>query len=786
MAITKKYKQKIDQLILLNRFEISKKELIDFLGVAPNWISRNEEELKQLGFNLKRFTDINSKINKLLQNPTDLKTFNFLLLKYYINKAYVSFGLVAPFQIESKEIQDNEQSSFLLDSLDQMLIDTSFNYFLLLKDIIECEDLLNPLHSINFPSNVFLYLKTLFDSLHLLQDNQFDPKLELIVTNTFKDLFNLVPSEEQKQVVIKAINFASSSTSKNKSVSIQADAGSSKSICALVIQNILRVNLNPLIVAKTNKAIANMDNAKTIAKFLYENVGLSVTKDSWEERRLKAFQKENTIDFVIVDESSQVGELERLILSTVCKKILYIGDIQQCKPIHDRQAINTQYLHSLKNQYRFLNSTMKIEDSCFQVKFTEYHKEKRRDKLISLFNQSVIGTFTTIGYYEKEDNKYVLKNDFSLSFDQYKETLDKYSTDDSVVIAFSQNAVDSINYILNDGLFFKIGSKVSLKINDYDNFQYNGYQYRIIKILENNEYLCKSIESGNEYVFSRSWLTLSYAITTMSSQGSQWKYVLGIDKTGPLTELWTDRYVITTRASISVSFLSSEGLSNSNIKLQSLKTPKDILDKFIHNAKEGNRNNLLYSAVMELNEIDAPSVFYDKLNQLALKTGLPSSEIDSVFSHKIELSDKLILNNLSFNPSIRESKYFTPVFADGKTLKGSERTLTKEKALGFQHVKYIAEELKNSNRVVIDCDSKETVEKFKKYLNKTEAYINEDCSSAHFVFNTDKIIPTKHKHKIDLLGNEKFSLRNIKQNKTYNNLDTIELTQEILDIFNEL
>ena len=116
--------------------------------------------------------------------------------------------------------------------------------------------------------------------------------------------------------------------------------GSSKSTCAIVIQTILRANLNPLIVAKTNKAIVGMDNAKTIARFLQENVGLSVTKDTWEERRLKAFQKQDTIDFVIVDESSQVGELDRILLHTVCKKVLYCGDLNQCSPIHDRKAVD--------------------------------------------------------------------------------------------------------------------------------------------------------------------------------------------------------------------------------------------------------------------------------------------------------------------------------------------------------------------------------------------------------------------------------------------------------------
>ena len=81
----------------------------------------------------------------------------------------------------------------------------------------------------------------------------------------------------------------------------------------------------------------------------------------------------------------------------------------------------------------------------------------------------------------------------------------------------SQNFVDTINTIINEGTDFKIGSKVSLILNDYENNQYNGFQYRVLK-QENKKYLCKSIETGEEYLFHSSWLCLSYAITTMSAQ----------------------------------------------------------------------------------------------------------------------------------------------------------------------------------------------------------------------------------------------------------------------------
>ena len=782
MAISKKYKDKLNDLIKESPV-ISKQKLVEKLQVAPNWVSRNIEELISLGFILEKQSFIENKKEKLTHNLSDIKSFNYLLLKHYINRSYVDLGLVAPFLLESKEIQDSSKCSELIDEIDKKITEDNFDYFTFLKTIIECEDYLNPLHSTNFPINIIIYLKTLYDSIELLRPIEINENLSLIITNTFKDLFNLQPTEEQLQVVAKAINYASSSDINHKSVSIQADAGSSKSTSALVIQNILRVNLNPLIVAKTNKAISGMSNAKTISKFLQENVGLSTTKDTWEEKRLKAFQNKDSIPFLIVDESSQVGELERIILSTVCKKILFLGDISQCKPIHDRQAVNVIYLHSLKTQYRFFNSSMKIDDTCFQGLFSKYHKEKKREKLNELFDTSIKGYFNTFGYYEKEENKYILKNDYTESFNNYIDILKSYSNDNSIIIAYSQNAVDTINNIINEGTNFKIGSKVSLILNDYENNQYNGFQYRVLK-QENKKYLCKSIETGEEYLFHSSWLCLSYAITTMSAQGSQWKYVLGIDRTSPVTELWTDRYVIITRASIEVSFLSSNGMDKNNLPVNPTFSPRDILTRFVSQAKEGNRNNTLYYCVQELNKINSPSVYYDKLYKLALDTQLPISEVNTIFNDKI--SNNLSLNSLNYNLNLRTVQYFTPVFHNGKTLKGSDRILTKEEALQYSNISYIAEELKNSNRIVIDCDSKETVKIFEQYLNKTESYVNEDRSSAHLVFTTDKVVPTKHKKDIDLLGNQKFSLRNIKENKVYNNLPSIELTQNILDLFNEL
>lgn len=798
MAITKKYKNILTELIK-TKSDFTLKELEEILGVSHTWIPRNKSELESMGFVIakdkRKDTGVtrrkyNSRVNKVnLDVPlTNLTYYNNLLLKVYINKAYVFHGLVAPFQVEYKEYRNTYISTEDLEYIEARITSENFDYKELLIKLVECQESYSPLYHTNFPVNIFVYLKTLYDSLPLLRPIEISPDTLLIINNTFQDLFGFYPSEEQLQVVAKSLRYASSDMNYG-SASIQSDAGSSKSCCAVVIQTILRPNLNPLIVAKTNKAIVGMQNARTIAKFLQENVGLSVTKDTWEERKLKAFQKQDCVDFLIVDESSQVGELDRIILQTVCKKVLYFGDKEQTKPIHDRQAIDTVFLHTLKHQYRFDKSTTLHDGVPFQSVYTLLNKEKRKETLSTLFDTIVIGNIHTKGFYSYENGDYLLKNSYEDSFNAYSELLDQYANDDSIVIAYSQSAVDAVNVLMNGGNEFKVGSKVCLKFNDYENEQYNGYQYRIIEELSNGSFICKSIENDSVYEFKPYWITLAYAITTMTSQGSQWKHVLGIDRTCPNLELWTDRYVIITRAAETIKFLSSCGFSNSdNISLSfdnsstTKLTVKSVLNLYNSKASIGNRNNLLYGCYKDLIKIDADSEAFEELRVSALASGLSAEEVDNIFIGR----NNLILNSLSVNTVQRNTLWYTPVFHSGKTLPGPKRVLTYEEVSQQQSLNYIAEELKGGVRIVIDCDSKQTVELFSHYIDKTECYINEDKSSAHFVFTTDKIVPTKHKDKLDLLGNEKYSLRNIKPNKVGNNKDPLPLDQKVLDLFNGL
>ena len=232
MAITKKYKEQLEALLLIKTNWLPT-EIIEKLCVAPNWVSRNREELTSLGFNLirKGREDVGKPRRESLMlseivsdlSLSDLHYYNCLLLKYYINKAYVYYGLVAPFQLESTFFRNKTVTSDVLDILDNRIISENFDYRKLLREVVETSDVNSNIFYTKFPVNVTVYLKTLYDSLVLLEPVDVPDDLKQIVKNTFNDLFKLEPTEEQYQVVVKSLRYAASPSS-YKSVSIQSDA----------------------------------------------------------------------------------------------------------------------------------------------------------------------------------------------------------------------------------------------------------------------------------------------------------------------------------------------------------------------------------------------------------------------------------------------------------------------------------------------------------------------------------------------------------------------------------
>lgn len=233
MAINKKCKEKLQQLLKIKVNWVAS-DLTAALEVAPNWLTRNKTELEELGLRISRKSREDSGKSRIKpklfseivsETPlTDLFYYNNLFLKYYINKAYVYYGLVAPFQLESTTFRTTTITSDILDALDDRVKKENFDYLGYLRLVIEEKNPDSDLHHAKYPVNITVYLKTLYDSLHLLGPIEVSEDLTLIINNTFKDIFNLVPTEEQIQVVAKALKYASSTEDTYNSVSVQSDA----------------------------------------------------------------------------------------------------------------------------------------------------------------------------------------------------------------------------------------------------------------------------------------------------------------------------------------------------------------------------------------------------------------------------------------------------------------------------------------------------------------------------------------------------------------------------------
>lgn len=136
-------------------------------------------------------------------------------------------------------------------------------------------------------------------------------------------------------------------------------------------------------------------------------------------------------------------------------------------------------------------------------------------------------------------------------------------------------------------------------------------------------------------------------------------------------------------------------------------------------------------------------------------------------------------------------------------IKWSNGCLNQTDALAWPHSVYLAENLRHTRFIVIDCDGDhddndldlETIMFLSSYLDKTHAMVKpklvweydgyngtgiEIPASFHLTFVTDRIIPTIHAPEahIDILGNETNQLRYYKK-KLWNGMEPIMMTKEI-------
>lgn len=120
--------------------------------------------------------------------------------------------------------------------------------------------------------------------------------------------------------------------------------------------------------------------------------------------------------------------------------------------------------------------------------------------------------------------------------------------------------------------------------------------------------------------------------------------------------------------------------------------------------------------------------------------------------------------------------------------------MDKATAMAMTHCNSLAENLKGTKMIVIDCDGdhdkdnidEETVRFLSQWKNRTHCLEKEGGNSFHLTFKTDKLIPTQHflKAHIDIIGNTMNSLRYLKT-KRWNGLMPTELKAEDWDAIRE-
>lgn len=578
------------------------------------------------------------------------------------------------------------------------------------------------------------------------------------ISEVFLKVTGHTPDEEQ----IKAVSMMARTLTKTRSLTyVQARAGASKTTCINVLTEYLKVNFNTKChaVTFTRKASKELNYSKTLHKLVKDLLDIEDMKKHTEVSLKYEVEKaiyEGVIDklpHLIVDEYGTMSNTMMDIAKMLSDNVIFVGDTAQI--VQNKSFIGT-CLCSLTKQYRFLrsvdNSQARISDARFDNDY-EAMKEVLKSKMVGVFEGKL--------KYRTEDTKKVAYTDYKGAFSHLDGILNRYRDSDSLIVAYSLNAVEEINVVMNGSKDIKEGSKVSISQSQYKPTEVvAGTLGRVVKV---HDKVASIFTDDCEIVdINVSSLKLAYAMTTLSAQGSSAKRVLYVHGTAPQEHKLSDAYVGPTRAEVGWEVIS-----------------RDFVDCEINNffsvldMKEGNRNTSIYETSVALGGIireanyDMSEAEPTILSGLKVKTHEPAKET-------VETKT----NNYCCVLIARDGGYIFPKAEDRNLARGQAEELLKTSK------GYLAEELKGGDRIVIDCDSRETVDAFKKYADITEAYVSDN--SMHLVFTVDRLFPRiTGKKDLDLLGNKVHSLRLEKPNKTPNNKKAIPLPQEVLELLCE-
>ena len=590
------------------------------------------------------------------------------------------------------------------------------------------------------------------------------------ITESFSELLGLTPTEEQ----VRAVFLMTRQLLKgDKYTYVQAKAGSSKTTCTNVVRYHLKKNHNITlkVVSYTQLASSELRGGSTLHSLLNYITGINVLK--LPEESLLAFLEDSLtagvikpLDRLCVDEYTTLSKDLLRATKLLCKNIVFVGDKAQfCR---NNESVGTR-LCSLEKQYRFIEAETSLQEDVTKATFKKDHEEVDR-----LLKSASLGTFGGKLRYKKAKNSCIGYIDYFNSFTEFGELFNFYRDTDSIILAYSTNAVDAINHIMNGGSEIKRGSKVATTVGIFKPFPIpSGSTGTVLTV---NGDLAKVVLKDAMVDISLEQLKLVYATTSLSAQGSSWDHVLYVRGTSPKSFQPEEDYVAPTRAKVSVRTID-------RVEIDS--TAEDVLG--VLNLQEGMRNNTLFKTLASIKD-------------LAEDSGLASSEISKVVTSafsapvktkvvkevtKIEAKD-----SFSYTLEVDGRRIYAKSHQKNKTRGEAESALNEVLKSHPEMTGFVTQNLKGQPYVVFDFDSKEGVDKFKHLLDQTRGCINSEGTSMHLWFEVNTLYPTIHYAQrggkpLDLLGNTNETNVDFKPNKPYNNLKPMALTEELFNTFND-
>ena len=627
----------------------------------------------------------------------------------------------------------------------------------------------------------FLTPKEMWDVAEVLNELEhtvrctLEPQERADILSIFEEKLLLSPSEEQLRAVALMAKTLLKGGSGYKYV--QAVAGSSKTTCINATRLYLKQyhNMSVPVLTLTNKAASMLNGSSTVHSMLQRLLGIQVLDCS--EELLASYTDlglfRGTLEpmpALIVDEYTTLpGTLVR-ILKTLGKNVIFVGDKAQIS--RNSEFVGTR-LCSLTHQYRFDHSLTNA-----QVRMTTAHFERNYEEMCRILDEKCVGTFT--GKLKKRNVGNRLENytDYKDSFNDFVEVFDKYKSLDSCVIAYSSNACEVINYIMNGhSKEFKNGSKISLRVTKYVPSEVvSGSQGIVLKTVQDGY---EVMVGGTRFVATAEELELSYAITTLKSQGSSWDYVLFVAGTSNREAKHTDMYVGATRAKLDFEVLKRDSVDSSQ---------KDA-DKLLV-LGEGSRNTSLFEGGKALKEVIEASGYSveEAYATIGRSFGTESKT-------KTTLTKSNIKETTLVSPSNQDNTWsYTLMSPEGRRIPAKSEDKNKTEAQAKyaldmylkshpSYTGFLTRNLKGTGVVVLDCDCKAAVDHFKHLSAITKSCISANGEKAHFYFKTDKVLNTMHKNDkgVDFLGNAEEQNVDVKPNKEFNDLAPAALTDEIFN-----